>query len=215
MNIIPQMYDFFAGPFLYITVPLCIAGLARKTVIIVSALQQGLRFPVYRAGYIIPFSEQGELSPVPFKWRNYLFILLSVLFHISIIAAPVTARGHGILLDLSWGILPPRVSPAVTSSLTGMAMVTGVLFLCRRLFVRHVRDISSWRDYALMISVLVPYVTGMMAKGMIGNYEIVMLVHCIGAHILLVAVGWTRLGHMIFYIAGILPLSGRAEDVTV
>lgn len=208
MVFISQINSFLAGPCLYITLTLCIAGLVRKAAIIIEGRKQGLKFPV--------FQTNGADEPfLTFTGRNPVFAVVSILFHIAVIAAPVTARGHGILLDLSWGLLPPGFNPFFTSSFTGIAMVTGFLLISRRVFVKHVRALSSWQDYLLMFIVLVPFVTGMMAKGMIGNYESVMFLHYIGAHLILITLGWTRLGHFVFFTAAFFvtayPRSRRSE----
>ena len=202
MDFILQINSFLAGPCLYITLTLCAAGLIRKAVIIIEGRSRGLKFPVFQ-----PDGEAGAFS-LAFTGRNPFFAVMSILFHISLIAAPLTARGHGILLDMSWGILPPRFNPIFTSSFTGLAMVTGIILLLRRISLNHVRALSSWKDYLLIFVVLIPFVTGMMARGWIGNYEAVMFIHYLGAHILLVSIGWTRLGHFVFLSAALFVTSG-------
>jgi len=180
---------------------LCIAGLIRKAAVIIEGRNQGLRFPVFQIN-------GEETGPLTLTGRNPVLAVMSVLFHISIIAAPLTARGHGIMLDLSWGFFPPRFNPLFTSIFTALAMTSGSFLLLRRIFVKHVRSVSTWRDYAAMICVLIPFITGMMARKGIGVYETVMLIHFTGAHIILVATGWTRLGHMVFFTAAFFVTSG-------
>lgn len=174
----------------------------RKASVIIEGRSRGLKFPVFHP------DREADAPPLTFTGRNPFFAVVSILFHIAVIAAPLTARGHGILLDMSWGVLPPRFNPLFTSSFTGIAMVTGIILLSRRIIVKHVRALSSWRDYAVMICVLVPFITGMMARGGIGNYEAVIFIHYLGAHILLVSIGWTRLGHFIFFSAALFVTSG-------
>lgn len=202
MDFILQINSFLAGPCLYITLILCAAGLIRKASVIIEGRSRGLKFPVFQP------EGDADAQPLTFTGRNPFFAVLSILFHLAVIAAPLTARGHGILLDMSWGILPPRFNPLFTSSFTEIAMVAGIILLSRRIIVKHMRALSSWRDYAVMICVLVPFITGMMARGGIGNYEAVMFIHYLGAHILLVSIGWTRLGHFIFFSAALFVTSG-------
>lgn len=134
--------------------------------------------------------------------RDMVLAVATTLFHFALIAAPLTARAHGILLDQAWQVFPPRIDPVITGVCTMTAIISGLLLLLRRTFVRRVFAVSSWKDFAAMICVLTPFVTGLLAREMIGNYEIVMLIHCTGAHVLLLAIGWTRLGHMVFFTAG-------------
>jgi len=202
MDFILQINSFLAGPCLYISLTLCLAGLVRKGSIIIEGRRQGLKFPVFQP------DGDADAPPLTFTGRNPLFAVLSILFHVTVIAAPLTARGHGILLDMSWGFLPPRFNPLFTSSFTGIALATGIFLLLRRIFVKHVRALSSWRDYAVMFCVLIPFITGMMARVGIGNYDAVMFIHYLGAHILLVSIGWTRLGHFIFFSVALFVTTG-------
>lgn len=217
MNIVEQLYSFFAGPSLYVTVPLCFIGLARKAVILTSGLDRGLRFHIPRShGFITAGIEGGDaFTPATtFAARDMVLAAVTTLFHLAVIAAPLTARAHGILLDLAWGVSPLRFDPALTSACTFVAIAAGLFLLLRRVFIRHVRAASTWRDYAVMICVLVPFVTGLMARETSWNYEITMLVHCAGANLLLVAIGWTGLGHMVFFTIGRLVTSGVKRGVS-
>lgn len=211
MNILPGLYDLLAGPFLYITVPLCIAGLARKAAIIISGRGEGLRFPV-RLKDMLLSNTSGDMdytTPRILITGNGLFLVsVSTLFHISILAAPLTARAHGILLDLAWNILHPRIDPEITGIFTATAVTAGILLILRRTFTGYVFTVSTWRDYAAMACVLAPFVTGLLARKQVFNYEAVMVIHCVSAHIFLLAAGWTRLGHMVFFIAGYFASPG-------
>lgn len=206
MHNMTQMYDFLAGPCLYITVPLCIAGLVRKLIVIISGRSLGLKFPVMQFEKVFPvYAPAG---------RDRALAAGGTIFHAAIFLAPLTARAHGILLDLAWAVLPPRIDPAVTRVFTLAAILSGLYLVARRTFVRHVFAVSSWKDYASMICVLIPFVTGLLAGELVGAYETVMVIHCASAHILLLAIGWTRLGHMVFFISGRLASSdifNRAE----
>lgn len=187
MYITSGIYDFLAGPGLYITVPLCIAGLARKIIIIISGRNNGLRF-------LVPQITAAD--------RDSVLTAAGVIFHASIFMAPLTAMAHAILFDQAWGVLPPRVDPVITSVFTAAAIVTGLFLVLRRTFIRHVFAVTSWRDYAAMCCVLAPFITGMLAGQQVGPYEIIMVIHCASAHVLMLAIGWTRLGHMIFFASG-------------
>lgn len=211
MNKMSLLYSFLAGPCLYITVPLCFSGLIRKMVILISGRRQGLRFPVSRTGKYI----SGEIKNnnpcagiMTFIKGNSPLIFAGILFHLAIIAAPLTAAAHGILLDQAWHILPPEIDPLITDIFTFTAIAAGLFLLIRRTLVQHVLAVSSWRDYASMICVLTPFITGLLAREMKGPYDIIIITHCVAAHALLLAIGWTRLGHMVFFTAGRIAASG-------
>ena len=108
MDLISQIDSFLAGPCLYITLTICIAGLIRKADVIIEGRKHGLRFPVFL------LNQETDATSLTLTGRNPFLALVSILFHIAVIAAPLTARGHGILLDMSWGVLPPRFNPLFT-----------------------------------------------------------------------------------------------------
>jgi len=216
-----QLYEFLAGPCIYITLILCFAGLVRKTMIIISGRRQGMRFLLpHTRKYVLTYTADDEtvdplVSSVSFAGRDPFLALTSIIFHISIIAAPFSAAAHGILFDQAWFLMPPRFNPSITGMFTMTAIVSGLFLLLRRILVQHVAAVSSWKDYSAMICVLTPFVTGFLARKLIGPYEIVMLIHCISAHVLLVATGWTRLGHMIFFTTGLFITSDMNREIPV
>lgn len=218
MQITYQIYDFLAGPCLYITVPLCIAGILRKAVIIINGRNYGLKFHAP----VTQMSLTGRTSTTSFRvypgtvsGRNRILYSVSLLFHAAIFIAPVTAAAHWILFDMSWGVMPPRIDPGFTRLFTYAAVVAGIFLILRRTFTGHVFAVSSWKDYAAMVCVLTPFVTGILAGKLAGPYETVIVIHCASAHVLLLAVGWTRLGHMVFFASGRLVTLGliKGDDV--
>ncbi len=211
MYITSGIYDFLAGPALYITVPLCIIGTARKIIIIISGRNNGLKFLVPHVKGCAPSGAVSGNLIVPqitAAGRDRVLTATGVIFHVSIFMVPFTAMAHAILFDQAWGVLPPRVDPVFTSVFTAAAIVTGLFLLLRRTFIRHVFAVTSWRDYAAMGCVLIPFITGMLARELVGPYETVMVIHCASAHLLLLAIGWTRLGHMVFFTSGRLVSLG-------
>jgi nitrate reductase gamma subunit len=109
----------------------------------------------------------------------------------------------------------PRINPGFTSFFTYAAVIAGIFLILRRTFIAHVFAVSSWRDYAAMVCVLTPFVTGILAGRLTGLYETVIVIHCASAHVLLLAFGWTRLGHMVFFASGRLVTLGliKGDDV--
>lgn len=211
MYTISRIYDFLSGPCLYITIPLCAAGLVRKTLIIMSGRSRGLRFPVFSAeGYTAAGSSASDYIWTDFisPGHDRVLVSASLLFHLAIFIAPFTAAAHAVLFDLAWGFFPPRIAPTITRTFAVAAVIAGIVLVLRRIFVGHVSAVSSWRDYAAMCCVLTPFVTGILAGKLVGPYEVIMVIHCASAHVLILALGWTRLGHMVFFLSGRAAASG-------
>lgn len=193
---------------------LCFAGLFRKFIVIINGRGQGLLFPVMQPAEsrVLNFNDAGKTFLQ--RDHNTLFKITSVVFHICIFAAPLSAKAHAIVFDLSWGISIPGIHPVITEICTFVAIAAGLLLLARRVFIPHVAGVSSWRDYAAMICVLLPYITGLLARLMLFQYEIIMLLHYISANILLIAIGWTRLGHMVFFATGRVITFNLKKELT-
>jgi len=206
MDISFQIYFFLTGPAFYITIPLMASGILRKIAVIISARSQGLRFP----GSLreIPGNYDSASAKAAHPAGDPVLTAASTLFHIAVITGPFLARGHSIFIERAWALALPGVPAALTTVITVTAIATGSFLLMRRIFLRHVSAVSTWKDYTAMACVMVPFITGLMARSGIAPYESVMLIHCISGHILLIAMGWTRLGHMVFYTAGRLLASG-------
>lgn len=212
MDITFYIYDFLTGTCFYFSAALCFTGLARKTAIIISGRSHGLRFPVnpvdeYAAGMSV-FS-RSPLYAGTVAGRDPVLAFISLIFHISVIAAPVTAGAHIILFSQAWNVMPWLFNPRIPVIFGWTGVLTGLSLLIRRSFSRHVKAVSSWRDYAAMTCVLIPLVTGLIVKEFSVYYKTVVIIHCISGHILLIAIGWTRLGHMVFFTAGRFPIPGH------
>lgn len=138
--------------------------------------------------------------------RDPILAAASLVFHISVTTVPLTAGAHMILFNQAWHVMPPLFNAEIPLILSWTGIATGLFLLLRRTFLKHVRAVSSWKDYAAMTCVLAPLITGLIARLNPSHYEIIVLMHCISAHILLVAIGWTRLGHFVFFTTGRFPV---------
>jgi len=70
----------------------------------------------------------------------------------------------------------------------------------RRLVFPRVRVLSTVQDYAILLLVLVPFVTGLMAYHHVTSSPWLMVAHVASADALFLAIPLTKLGHMPFII---------------
>jgi nitrate reductase gamma subunit len=73
-----------------------------------------------------------------------------------------------------------------------------VFFLVRRLVKPEVQYVTSASDYIILAIVAAPFITGFLAYYQWFGYQIFMILHIISGEIMLVAIPFTRLSHMLF-----------------
>lgn len=141
--------------------------------------------------WIIPFASMNmKLHPV--------MTLVTFTFHICLVMTPVFLLSHAVLWDESWNIqlwsLPDQVSDIMTLAVIGCCM----FFAVRRFKLPEVRYLTSTSDYVLLGMVAAPFVTGFIAYHQWIDYPFFMVLHILSGEILLMAIPFTRLSHMLF-----------------
>lgn len=125
--------------------------------------------------------------------------VLTVVFHTFLFAAPLLARAHNELLHRGLGASLPSLGDAAIDAMTLVVLLCGVVFLWRRLLLRRVRAITTLYDYLVLAITLAPFVTGFMAAHHWLDYRTVILVHIVSGELMLMAIPFTKLGHMIYF----------------
>ncbi|NWG04872.1 MAG: hypothetical protein HXY44_18615 [Syntrophaceae bacterium] len=138
------------------------------------------------------------LNGTLWKTDPVLTIVTSV-FHVCLIIAPLFLLGHNILLDQSWGLSLFSLPESVSNFLTLLVLICGLYFLGRRLFMARVRAISTVYDYLVLLIAVVPFLTGFLAYQQWLNYQTVILLHILSGELMLITIPFTKLGHMLFF----------------
>ena len=73
-----------------------------------------------------------------------------------------------------------------------------VFFLVRRLTSPEVKFVTSASDYVILAIVAAPFITGFLAYYQWFGYQFFTVLHIITGEIMLVAIPFTRLSHMLF-----------------
>ncbi len=131
--------------------------------------------------------------------RHPLLIGLTVLFHTLLFITPLFARGHQVLLYDAWRFSLPSFVEPLTDALTVAVISCAAVFLGRRLFSAPVRALSGVTDFLLLGITVAPFVTGWLAFRQIGPYPQIIIAHMLSGQLMLIALGVTKLGHMIFF----------------
>ena len=133
-------------------------------------------------------------------WKtDPLITIVTSVFHVFLILAPVFLLGHNVLLNQSWGLSLWSLPESITDILTLVVLICVAFFLGRRLFLSRVRVITSLYDYAILLIALAPFLTGYLAYHQWFNYDTVMTVHVLAGEVMLITIPFTKLGHMLFF----------------
>lgn len=140
----------------------------------------------------------ASLKGTLWKTDPVLTIATSV-FHLLLILTPLFLLSHNILLDLSCGWSLISFPETLSDGLTLIVLLCGAYFLGRRLFLARVRAITALYDYIILFIAMAPFLTGFLAYHQWFHYETVMLLHILSGEIMLIAIPFTKLGHMLFF----------------
>jgi len=148
-------------------------------------------------------------------YRNSIFgmtpftIWLTVVYHAIIAAAIFFTQGHNVLLDLSWGFSLPSIPEKTMDVLTIFVIVVSLYYLIRRAFSAKMKFPLIFRDYLATLATAAPFITGFMAYHQWFDYRTVIICHMISGQLMLIALVYTKLGHLIFFFFGRISLRGE------
>jgi nitrate reductase gamma subunit len=195
------MYAFVSGPLVWIAFIVFIGGMAYQLAMMLKlAKKDKVVYPYMNLKY-------GLRSLVhwvtPFASRNmrirYETTLVTFAFHICLFVAPIFLTAHVAMISVAWGVSWGTLSERTADWLTVLVMLAVVFFLVRRWVLPEVRFVTSVSDYILLAVVAAPFVTGYIAHRQWFDYEIVVIVHMITGAVMLMAIPFTRLSHMLFF----------------
>ena len=142
--------------------------------------------------WIIPFgSVNSRKQPV--------MTLVTFVFHIGAVLMPLFLFAHVVMIkeswDISWWVLPEGAADFMTF----IVMLCCVYFLVRRIVKPEVKYLTSASDFVLLALVAAPFLTGFWSYHQWVGFRIMGILHMLSGEVLLAAIPFTRLSHMIFF----------------
>jgi len=172
------MYEFVSGPLALLAFSVFFVGIIVRTVMYVRGLSWQMDRVAYREH--MSYGIKGAARSIIYwmlpygtqSWRNNpFFTLLVFVLHIGVLITPIFLLGHNILIKASWGFSLPTLSETTADILT-IATIAAVVFLVlRRIALPEVRIITTVYDYLLLTIAAAPFVTGILARYQVGNYD--------------------------------------------
>jgi len=133
-------------------------------------------------------------------WRTDPLIMVgTTVFHICVVVTPLFLLGHNLLLQQAIGVSLGSLPEVITDGLALIVLIGVVFFAGRRLLVRRVRAITTGYDYMMLGIVAAPFATGFFAYHQIFDYRTIMILHLLSGEVLLIALPFTKLAHMLFF----------------
>lgn len=196
------MYEFARGPLVWIALLIFFGGCAFRLIwMLVRARDDKVVYPYMSLKYglrslmhwIIPFASVNmRMRPV--------MTIVTFVFHICLVLTPIFALAHVMLWNQSWGIRWWNLPETLTDVMTLAVIAGGIYFIVRRVRTPAVRYVTDYSDYVLIAIVLAPFVTGFVASQQWVAYRTMVILHMWTGAIMLMAIPFTRLSHMLYFV---------------
>jgi len=195
------LYIFVSGPLVWVAFILFIGGSLFRLIHLLVLVHRKERF-IY--SYMsLKYSLRSILHwSTPFATENMrqhpALTIVAFAFHICLLLTPIFLLAHVILIDEAWDVSWWTLPEGATQIMTLIVIAGCVFFLVRRIVSPEVNYVTSASDYFMLAIVAAPFVTGFLAYYQWFEYPIFMLLHVLSGEIMLVAIPFTRLSHMLF-----------------
>ena len=195
------LYAFVTGPLLWVAFIVFVGGSLYRLIRMIMLVNKKEKFIFSYMS--LKFSLRSILHWItPFatvNMRNHpILTVVSFAFHISLFLVPIFLFSHIILFDVSWSINWPSMPDAMADIMTLIVIGGCVFFLIRRVTRKEVKYVTSASDYVLLAMVAAPFFTGFIAYHQWFYYQLFFILHIVTGEIMLMAIPFTRLSHMIF-----------------
>jgi len=196
-----DFYEIVRGPLVWIAFAIFVVGALYKVVTMsMLAKKEKSVLPTWNA----KFGFRSVLHwMVPYANHNTrvrpFFTAVSFAFHVCLLATPLFAMGHAVSWRESWGISWWSLPPGIADAMTLIVVAGGVFFALRRVAAPEVRNVTDWSDYAIVLVVIAPFLTGFMAHQQWLPYRLMITLHILTGCLWLIAIPFTRLAHMIWF----------------
>ena len=196
------MYEFSRGPLMWIALLVFAGGCLYRLIWMLNAakrdkvvypymsLKFGLRSLFH---WIIPFgSVNMRMRPI--------MTVVTFAFHICLVLTPIFLMAHNVLWKESWGIGWWSL-PKPAADIMSIVVILGCLFFIgRRVILPEVKNVTDYTDYLLIAIILAPFATGLIASYQLFSYRTVLILHMWAGAVMLMAIPFTRLSHMLYFV---------------
>ncbi len=207
------IYDLARGPFVWMSLVLCIVGTMVRTLQLISLTKVEKRnIRIQRPAAIKQKSNQNFSAKNLSRFFSDLkltiigtspvTIVVSCMFHLCLIITPIFLLAHNILIEEAVGFSLFSFSEHFADRLTFIFLICAAYFLIRRVFLPRLRAISSVYDYIILAVTTAPFLTGYLVYDQVFDYKIMIILHMLAGELMLIAIPFTKIYHMFFFFIG-------------
>ncbi|MEE9495845.1 MAG: nitrate reductase [Desulfobacterales bacterium] len=196
-----SLYNFVSGPLVWLAFIVFIGGCLYRLITLMVLVHKKEKFIYSYMSWKYGLRSIVRWS-TPFATENMrrhpAMTIVAYVFHICLILTPIFLLAHVTLVDESWDLSWWTLPDALAVIMTLMVIGACVFFLVRRLVNPEVQYVTSASDYILLAIVAAPFITGFLVYYQWFAYQTLLILHILSGEIMLVAIPFTRLSHMLF-----------------
>lgn len=195
-----NFYNFVSGPLAWAAFIIFIGGSLYRLISLLILAHRKEKF-IY-AYMSLKYALRSILHwSTPFATENMrkhpALTIVAFAFHICLLLTPIFLLAHVTLVDESWNLSWWTLPDGVAQFMTLIVIAGCVFFLIRRLVKPEVQYVTSASDYIILAIVAAPFITGFLAYYQWFGYRFFLNLHILTGEIMLVAIPFTRLSHML------------------
>jgi nitrate reductase gamma subunit len=196
-----SLYNFVSGPLVWLAFIIFIGGCLYRLITLIVLVHKKEKFIYSYMSW--KYSLRSILRwSTPFATENMrrhpAMTIVAYVFHICLILTPIFLLAHVTLVDESWNLSWWTLPDTLAAIMTLMVIAACVFFLVRRLVNPEVQYVTSASDYILLVIVAAPFITGFLVYFQWFGYQTLLILHILSGEVMLVAIPFTRLSHMLF-----------------
>jgi nitrate reductase gamma subunit len=195
-----SLYNLASGPLAWVAFLLFFGGSVYRIVrmLVLVAQKENFIFTYMSWRYSLRSILHWITPFATVNWRRQpLLTVVTFAFHICLLVAPIFLMAHVMLWEESFGLSWWTLPDAVADWMTVIVVLGAIYFLVRRLTQPEVKFVTSASDFVILAIVVAPFITGFLAYHQWFSYPLMMSLHVLAGDIMLAAIPFTRLSHMI------------------
>ncbi|MGE4297494.1 MAG: TmcC family electron transfer complex membrane anchor subunit [Desulfovibrionaceae bacterium] len=194
------IYNFITGPLCWFAFIVFFGGLIAKFVSLYNLTRQKdqMVFSYLSFGFALRSIIMWLIPYVPVNARRHPVMFgVTYVFHVCLLVAPVFLAAHVMMLKDGVGLSWATVSDSTADVMTMLIIASLVFFAVRRMVLPEAKYVTSAKEYGLLLLVAAPFVTGFLAYNQIFDYQVMIILHILSGELMLIAIPFTWLAHMI------------------
>ena len=197
-----DIYELVRGPLAWVAFIIFVAGsLFRIISIFITGKKEPSLYPATSFKDALRSIMHG-LIPFGSNYmrRQPLFALVTISFHLCVLILPLFLLAHIVLWYESWQIQWRSLPDLLADLMAIWVILACIYFLVRRWAVPEVKKVTRPADVLLLIIILLTFLTGFLSYHQWGPYRPILILHVYTGELLLIAIPFSKLGHMLFFM---------------